>query len=70
VSGIIEGVELERLFVRAQLLLDARDVFGRRIRVFGPEQPEQRAAKLRSEVDRRHRPLRRQLVAPTTTRPP
>jgi hypothetical protein len=28
VTGVVEGVELERLVVRAQLLLDARDLLG------------------------------------------
>ena len=52
-----------RLAVGTQLVLDPRNVLGRRV-VLGTEQAQQRAAEFRCQIDGRHRAGRRQVVGP------
>src|SRR4029453_1867787 len=62
VTGPLVGVELVRLALGTQLVLDPRHVLGRRVAVLGAEQAQQRAAELRRQIDGRPRAVRRQVV--------
>ena len=61
-AGVVEGVELVLLAVRAQLRLDARDLLGIGVRVLDAEQAEQRTAQVGRHVDRRDRARRGELL--------
>src|SRR3989442_765170 len=62
VAGVTVHAELVRLAVLVKLLLHTRRMGRRRVRVFLPEEPEQRAGQRGNHINRRHRALWRVLL--------